>query len=195
MSSAITTFVSKAPTFMALLMQDFGFDELDAAAIMGNAGHESGGLTIFQEIKPTVAGSRGGFGWFQWTGPRRVAFESYCSRNGLDPKSDKANYGFLFVELKGPESAAIDKTKAAKGLEAKVKAFEMSFERAGHKAYDSRLKWAERALDAFQASGNEGRPLPEPIPEAPPPKLGEVMDALMTEHGLDEIALFKRRNA
>ena len=151
--SAIITFIAKSPTYMALLMQDFRFDELDAAAIMGNLGHESGGLTKFQEINPTVPGSRGGYGWAQWTGPRRLAFEAYCRRNGLDPKSDKANYGFLFVELKGTEKAAVAKTKAAVGLEAKVKAFELAYERAGHKAYASRLKWAQRALDAWNAAG------------------------------------------
>lgn len=155
--SAIITFVSKAPTFMALLMEDFGFDELDAAAIMGNLGHESGGLSTFQERSPTVPGSKGGWGWAQWTGSRRRDFESYAKRNGYDLRSDEANYKQLYRELSGAsgasnESAAVGKTKAAKGLEAKVKAFEQSYERAGVKHYPSRLKWAERALDAFRAS-------------------------------------------
>ena len=152
MSVAVETFTRKAPIYMGRLMRDFDFTDVDAAAIMGNAGHESGGLTEFQEKKPTKPGSRGGFGWFQWTGVRRKAYEKYCRDNGLDPRSDEANYGFLVTELKGSESRAVPKTKAARRLEDKVKAFELAFERAGIKHYPSRIKWAERALVAWNAS-------------------------------------------
>lgn len=167
MADPITTFVSKAPTYMGLLMKDFGFDKLDAAAVMGNLGHESNGLTAFQEVSP-IGGGRGGFGWAQWTGARRDAFEAYCKRNGKNPKSDDANYGWLFVELKGPESGAVPKTKSAVGLEAKVKAFEQSFERAhkDYKHYDSRVKWAQRALAAYEADDNASDEIP-PAPENP----------------------------
>lgn len=185
MADPITTFVEKAPTFMGLLMKDFGFSVEDAAAIMGNAGHESGGLTLFQEIKPTSG--RGGWGWFQWTGPRRDAFEAYCKRNDLDPKSDKANYGWLWNELKGSESRAVGATKAAVGLRGKVIAFEKAFERAGVKHYDSRLTWAERALDAYQAAGN----VPEPV--EPQVAFGDAAQDFMKAHGLDEVAIVCRR--
>lgn len=147
-----------APIYMKKLMADFALGADDAAAIMGNAGHESGGLESLQEINPTVAGSRGGFGWFQWTGPRRRAYEAYCKRNGLDPRADAANYAFLFLELKGSEKGAIAKVKAARGLDAKVKAFEMGYERAGVKHYDSRLRWAQRALDAYRAGAEDAAP-------------------------------------
>lgn len=62
-------FARKAPWIMALLMRDFPLGLEDAAAILGNLGHESGGLVQLQELKPVVAGSRGGYGWAQWTGP------------------------------------------------------------------------------------------------------------------------------
>jgi hypothetical protein len=160
MSNAIRIFKRKAPQYMRLLMRDFGFSLLDAAAILGNAGHESGGFTAMQERKPMVPGSRGGWGWFQWTGPRRRAFEAYVARNNLDPRSDDANYGFLFVELNGPERRAVAETKAAKGLENKVEAFEMAFERAGIKHYPSRITWAERALAAWNESALSAQPEP-----------------------------------
>ena len=127
------------------LIADFDFSVMDADAIIGNGAHETGGFLHFQEISPTVAGSRGGFGWFQWTGSRRRAFEAYCLRNKLDPFSDKANYGWLWVELTGPEKKAVAAVKRAKGLAAKVKAFEKSFERAGIKHHASRIMWAERS--------------------------------------------------
>jgi hypothetical protein len=76
--------------------------------------------------------------------------EAYCIRNGLDPASDKANYAWLFVELAGSEKAAIAAVKRPGSLSDKVKAFELAFERAGVKHYESRLRWAEVALAAFE---------------------------------------------
>lgn len=161
-------FKAKVPALMKQFMVDFQCTKEDAAAVFGNAGHESTGFINMQEIAPTVAGSRGGYGWFQWTGPRRVAFESYCIRNGLKATSDDANYKWLFVELKGSERAAIPATKRAKTLRDKVVAFEMNYERAGIKHYDSRLKWAQIALAAFEAKYGE-IPSPSIVPDIPQP--------------------------
>jgi len=169
--NAVQTFQSKAPGVMAQLIRDFPvLTPLDAAAIVGNCGHESAGLTILQEIKPTVPGSKGGYGWPQWTGPRRRAYEAYCKRNNLDPASDQANYAYLFIELKGiegSEGGAIAKTVKAVGLENKVKAFEQAFLRAGVKHYPSRIQWAERALEAWR-SAKPGIPIPNPTPTPKP---------------------------
>lgn len=148
----MSLFTDKAPGIMRLLMRDFGLDDLSAAAIVGNLGHESGGFRFLQEKKPLIPGSKGGYGWAQWTGPRRRQYEAYCKRNNLDPASDKANYGFLFVELTGSEKAAIPAVKAAVGLAAKVKAFELKFERAGIKHYPSRNNYATQALKAYHAA-------------------------------------------
>lgn len=177
-----SVFREKAPGIMALLCRDFDLTIGQAAAVMGNAGHESGGLTAFQEIKPTVKGSRGGFGWFQWTGARRRAFEAYCARNGFDPRSDIANYKFLFVELTGAEKGALRKLRSpepVKGktlLYAQTKAFELGFERAGAKHYDKRYKWAQIALDAYSKAGPNvpvpswaGKPEPFMQPDDPGP--------------------------
>lgn len=177
MSEAV--FRAKSPWIMALLMDDFGLGLWDAAAVMGNLGHESGGLTNFQEDRPTVPGSAGGLGWAQWTGPRRRSYEAYAQRNNLHPHSDQANYGWLWVELSGSESAAIPATKAQVQLDDKVKAFEANFERAGVKHYSSRMTWARRALEAYNAAEKPivlpewARPAvvpppPVPVPPAPP---------------------------
>jgi hypothetical protein len=173
----MTYFTDKAPGIMALLMRDFDLDVLSAAAILGNLGHESGGFKSLQERKPLVPGSRGGYGWAQWTGPRRRQFEAYAKRNNLDPTSDKANYGWLFVELTTTEKAAIPAVKKAGTLSQKVRAFEKAFERAGIKHYDSRDVWAVRALDAYNANpvlmpdaaGETPDPdVPKPVQPPPP---------------------------
>lgn len=181
-----TKFEKDAPWLMGKLIEDFGFTVLDAAAIAGNAGHESAGFTALQEIKPTVPGSRGGYGWFQWTGPRRREFEAYLKRNGLDGRTREANYAWLFNELKGSEKGAVAKTKAAKTLADKVVAFELAYERAGVKHYPSRVQWAEKALASYKAPAAPVEvvpPTPVPAPTRPPEtlwtKLLRLLQALL----------------
>ena len=174
--SALDTFKAKAPGLMDLLMRDFGISDLSAAAIVGNLGHESNGFSSLQEINPTVRGSRGGYGYAQWTGPRRREFEAYCERNNLNPAGQKANYGFLFIELNTSEKRAIAAVTKAYGLDAKVEAFEKSFLRAGIKHYPSRKEWALRALVAYQKAG-KAPPVPTP-PDVPEPATGGILGLL-----------------
>ena len=151
-----------APDLCATLLGDF--PELipaDADAVFGNGGYESLGFTKLQEMKPTVPGSRGGWGLMQWTGPRRRDFEAYCKRNGKDPSDIRVNYAWLFVELKSTEKRAIAAVKSASGLKDKVEAFERSFLRAGVKAYDKRLRWARLVESACRdAPSREATPTP-----------------------------------
>lgn len=132
-------------------MDDLDVGVLDASAVFGNGGHESGGFKSLQEINPTVKGSAGGYGWFQWTGPRRRNFMAFCKENSLKPADDEANYLFLVHELKTSEKAALKALAKAKTLDTKVVAFELAFERAGIKHYDSRKSWALKALHAYEA--------------------------------------------
>lgn len=140
-----------APRIMRDLLRDVPqWRVQDAAAAVGNAGHESGGFRTLQETSPTVPGSRGGWGWFQWTGPRRRAMEAWAKGRRLDLASYEANYGWLLQELRGSENAAVAATKRAAGLQDKVKAFEAAFERAGVKHYPSRIAYAQRALRLYR---------------------------------------------
>lgn len=165
----MSLFTDKSIWIIRRLMREFALSAEDGAAICGNLGHESAGFTKLQEMKPAVAGSRGGYGFAQWTGPRRRAFEAWCKRMSLLPSSDEANYGYLVTELRTTEKGAIPAVKNAVGLEAKVIAFEAHFERAGVKHYDSRLRYAREALAAYSAAGSQPTPVPPPpAPEAPP---------------------------
>lgn len=159
------TFATKAPAVMRRLMSDFGLSKEQAAGIVGNLGHESGGFTQFQEKRPLIPGSRGGWGWAQWTGPRRRAFESWAKERGLDPRSDEANYGFLAHELRGSEKGALAAVRRQSTAAGAMQAFELGFERSGVKAWGSRSKWTGRALTAFAANGEE----------APTARLGDEM--------------------
>jgi hypothetical protein len=167
MADTYALFRKKAPGIMRKLMRDFALDDVGAAAIVGNLGHESAGFRFLQEIKPLIPGSRGGYGWAQWTGPRRVAFERYCAKTGWKPDSDEANYGFLVFELLNTETSAIPAVKRGADLRAKVIGFELGFERASdkHKGYGSRIKYAEVALAEFRK---------KPIPAAVKKTVGTI---------------------
>lgn len=147
----MSLFTDKAPAIMLRLMSEFKLTLQSAAAILGNLGHESAGFTAMQEIRP-VNGGRGGFGWAQWTGPRRRSFEAYCQDLSLDPRSDEANLGFLVKELKTTHQSAIRNLNAEPNLQSAVMRFEREFERADprYKHYDRRVKYAQIALQAYE---------------------------------------------
>lgn len=152
MHTAIAHFQSVAPRYMARFMIDFAtykVDDLDAAAVFGNFGTESLGLTVLQEIHPVVRGSRGGYGWPQWTGKRRVQYETWCKNLKFDPAADDSNYNYVKVELNGEYRVCLVRLKAAHGLHDKVAAFERFFEGAGVVNLNSRISWANVALEAF----------------------------------------------
>lgn len=111
------------------LSADFELTERQAAGIVGNMGFESMGLKVLQEISP-VAG-RGGFGWEQWTGPRRRAYEAWCAAQALSPSSDEANFGFAEEELRGTYRYVIEALKRTATLEAAVFVFGVDDEAPG----------------------------------------------------------------
>jgi hypothetical protein len=156
------TFVAKAPGIMVKLIADFGLKDFQAAGIMGNIGEECDGFREMQEKKPLKPGSKGGFGWAQWTGSRRTAFESFCLRTGQDRFSDAANYGYLKEELNDTQKEARDAVRKAPNLSKAVRVFEATFERAaaGLEHFDRRDDWAKLALDSFRNDA-ESRVPPE----------------------------------
>lgn len=183
----MSLFEELAPRIITdLLKEDFGLKMLDAVAIVGNLGHESGGFKFLQEIKPVVKGSRGGYGWAQWTGPRRKSFEKFCKDNNYSVNSYEGNYNYLVWELRNTETKAIPNVKKAKTLSEKVKAFELAFERAGVKHYPSRNEWALKAMYAYEAN-KEIVPTIPPLIVKPQDSLPEP--TLPDEHWL--VRLFK----
>ena len=158
---AMPLFEEKAPAIMRELIRALNIDTEDAAAILGNLGHESDGFRVHQEYGHT--GASGGIGWAQWTGARRLDYERWAAGRGLDVRSDEANLRFLIHELTNTsERRVIPQLKAAYGLYNKTKIFCDVFERPGIKAYDNRLRYAERALAAYTPA------TPVPVPTTPP---------------------------
>jgi hypothetical protein len=85
-----------------------GFSRPVAEGIVAGMGSESGLDPSINERNPTVPGSRGGFGLYQLTGPRRIAFERWASENGKNVNDDQAQIDFMMTEFAGPERKAYD---------------------------------------------------------------------------------------
>lgn len=77
-----------------------------AQAFAMNIADESGFDPTINERNPMVAGSRGGFGLAQWTGPRRKQLEQFAQARGTSPGDLNTQLDFLVAELQGPERAA-----------------------------------------------------------------------------------------
>lgn len=140
------------------LQRDFGLNDVQAAAFVGNLAHESGGFKSLQEIKPLIPGSRGGYGYAQWTGPRRRQFEGWTAEQGLDPSSYDANYGFLKHELSNtPEGRVLNSLRQANDPAAATQIVSDQFLRPGIPGMGSRQRWTQRVLGG-DAIGEEGAP-------------------------------------
>lgn len=130
---------------MADLQRDLGLTQAQAAGVVGNLAAETGDFQHMQEINPVVKGSRGGFGYAQWTGPRRRQYEAWAQENGLDPTSYEANYGFLVHELTAtPESRVMGDLTRAKTPEQAAQIFSEQFLRPGVPHMDRRKANAAR---------------------------------------------------
>ena len=140
------SFAARCARLGPVLMRDFALTDIQAAGLLGNLGHETGGFRHLQEIAPVVPGSRGGWGLAQWTGPRRTAMESWSRAHGLDPASDAANEGYLIAELRGPEEAALEALRRCATLEEATESVCRLYERPAIAALPSRLAYARKAL-------------------------------------------------
>jgi len=125
-----------------------------AAGIIGSLAHETGGFMEMQELNPVVPGSRGGTGYAQWTGPRRIQFEEFAEDNGLDPSSYAANAGFLIHELKNtPEGKVLNDLKGIEDPQEATAIFSDKFLRPGIPHTESRLAWTQSLIEN---ADNEG---------------------------------------
>jgi hypothetical protein len=150
MPPASAGFDARAGWVVQHLMVDLSEAKLNhAGAIVGNLGGESG-LTAINERHPLLPGSRGGFGWGQWTGPRRVAFEKFCADHALAITSDEGNYRWLLDELRGGEHHALDQVLKTSTIEAATETFEAYYERPAdlQAGLDDRIAYAKRAIAA-----------------------------------------------
>ena len=87
-------------------LMDRGMPSHVADAFIVNFQDESGLNSGINEANPIVEGSRGGFGFYQLTGPRRTAYEAFAKKRGVRPSDEDAQLDWLMMELKGSEKKA-----------------------------------------------------------------------------------------
>jgi len=85
---------------------DRGMPSHVADAFIVNFQDESGLNSGINEANPIVEGSRGGFGFYQLTGPRRTAYEAFAKQRGVNPSDEDSQLDWLMMELEGSEKKA-----------------------------------------------------------------------------------------
>jgi hypothetical protein len=83
-----------------------GLPDHIADGFVMNMKDESGLNPGINEAKPLVPGSRGGFGLYQLTGPRRQGYERFAAERGVSPDNTDAQLDYLIQELQGSERGA-----------------------------------------------------------------------------------------
>ena len=135
-----------------------GYSKAAAAAIAGNAQHESANFTAHEEYAPNAYGTKGA-GFLQWTNAggsnRRSEFESFTSSNKLDPTSYEASAGYTAKELAGGAhwTSGMD-TATFKGmtdLDQATNSFMNNYLRPhkDHQHYDRRISNAQSIFSAL----------------------------------------------
>lgn len=84
-----------------------------ADAFLMNFQDESGLNPGINEVAPLVPGSRGGYGLYQLTGPRRREYEAFAADRGSPLDDIDAQLDFLMREGSGSERAAFERILAA----------------------------------------------------------------------------------
>lgn len=147
----MTLFETKAKTYIPRLMNDLQITRIQACGIFGNLGTETGGFVHLQELKPVVKGSKGGYGWMQWTGPRRRKYEAYCLDKNLQPAVDESNYSYLVHETLTDELHSLVQLRKTTTVEAAAETFMSQNLRPGIPNLESRIKYAHIADDTTKA--------------------------------------------
>ena len=145
--STMPHFIALAPAVMTDLIATFDLTPVQAAAIAGNLGTESQNFTAYHEHGQ--AENKGGYGWAQWTGPRRKSFFAWADANKLNRDSEAASLGYLEHELQTSYAGAITTLKAQTELTAATHSFMIRFEGPGIPNEGDRQLHAKIALAEY----------------------------------------------
>lgn len=127
-----------------------GVPRMAALALAGNSSVESGFDPSINEISPVVEGSRGGFGLWQHTGPRRRELEQFAADRGADVSDPEVQMDFVVWELANTEKAAASKIYQAQTPEEAARAVSESFLRPGVPHMDRRIAATQAIADGAQ---------------------------------------------
>lgn len=139
-----------------------------ADGFIANFQDESGLNPGINEAKPLVPGSRGGFGLYQLTGPRRVEYEAFAKNKGVDPSNVDAQLDFLVQEGQGSERGAFAKILAAPDTATAAQAIVNDFLRpAPEHRVERTARYAGLQSAPQSAATAYAAPAPIPVTSAP----------------------------
>lgn len=141
---------------MAFLVDELGYPPHVAAGIAGNIQSESGFDPGVNERDPVVKGSRGGFGLYQLTGPRRTAYEGLADSLGVDRADPYAQLSYLDRELNTTERKARDKLFATETVDDAARVFSSDFLRPGIPHLERRIANARAMAGLGEGEGDVG---------------------------------------
>lgn len=108
-----------------------GMSPIVAQGIVSRMRAESGLNPGINEAHPLVAGSRGGYGLNQWTGPRRVQYEQFAAGRGKPASDLGTQLDFTLWELNNTERGAGDALRGARTPEEAARIYMTQFLRPG----------------------------------------------------------------
>lgn len=148
-----------SPQFIIEGLMRRGYPAHVAQGFVMNMMDESGLRPGINEAAPIVPGSRGGFGLYQLTGPRRTAYEQFAFQRGVDPADANAQLDFLDYEMKGPESRAAKSILSTRNPQEAAVAIARDFLRPASEHLQNRVarySGADVAADTMAALGKGG---------------------------------------
>jgi hypothetical protein len=140
-----------------------------AEAFVLNFKDESGLNPGINETAPLVPGSRGGYGLYQLTGPRRRAYEAYAAERGAPVDSVDAQLDFMMSELHGPEASAWQKISAAPNTGEAAAAVVNYFLRPSEEHRNRRAAKYRGTADSYSPPDMGHNALAVPVQPALPP--------------------------
>ena len=143
-----------ADAYVSNLQRDFGLTKDQAAGIVANLWHESGGMNsginqggrIGAPSSNMADDNANGYGIAQWGGTRKQGLLDYARQHNLDPSSEAANYGYLKQELQTSQAGAIAAVKGTNSAQAATQAFCNAFEQPSDPQMASRLGYLNQIL-------------------------------------------------
>ena len=143
-----------------------------AKAFVWNFQDESGFDPSINEANPTVPGSRGGFGLYQVTGPRRRQYEQFADQRGAALGDPDAQMDFLMLELSTTEKSAWNKISAAQDTPTAAASIVTNFLRPAEQHRNSRVAKYMSGKDMTLSSRTPGHDAPPPpAPQRDPTRL------------------------
>jgi Phage tail lysozyme len=150
-----------------------GIPAAAAQGIVANMMAESGLNPGINERSPLVAGSRGGYGLNQWTGPRRVQYEQFAHAKGASPDDLNTQLDFTVWELQNTEKAAGNALMQAPDAMTAAQIYSNQFLRPGIPHMDQRLAYARQmaGLPVTNGLAQPQQQQPQMNALAPPPMM------------------------